>query len=769
MKKEMQRKAIIIKYIQTQKTLTTSSVLACLLVLTLLTPKNGFGQLFVARDTIMVIESGYVLKMPWANGLNYSSISNIDLNLDGKKDIVAFDRINQFGIGKMRCFINNGAPGDVKYIASPALTYSFPLIANWAICKDYDCDGKEDLFCSTNGGIMVYRNTSTLSSGLSFQMIKPLIYSNFKPGISNLYAAPNGVPAIDDIDNDGDLDILTFSPQGVFIEYHKNMSIENYGTCDSLIYELETGCWGKIIESSCVVNFNQTCAFRPLSDSNKVQNSALHAGSCLTSLDSDGDGDKDLLIGDISCDIVQYVHNSGTVNNAIITDTTKLYPNYPSKNNTTQIKMNIFPGAYYVDVDGDTKKDLVVTPSVFGSGNVNSVWYYKNSSTTNTVNFQFIKKNLFQDEMIEAGANSSPILFDYNSDGKKDLLIGTFGYNNMSGQQSQLCLYENKGTLAQPVFSLVTRDYANLSAQGLNFAIPTVGDIDGDNDIDILVGTSNGKVHWLKNTAGAGNICNFSIFLNDPFGFTTNSAVAELQLFDIDTDGKLDLMIGAKNGRIAYYKNVGTTTSPSFTLITNFFGGIDVKGLSSLYGIDGYAYPHFYKEGSNTFALVGSISGQIFHYSVPADISTPCTLINSNINGINEGAQSTVCFEDINNDNKRDLFVGNAGGGLSFFSSKGPEVSVKENSFSNAIAFAIFPNPSSGNIKIEIDQINAAPKEILIYNILGKVVYHQIIKLNINNIDVSFLGDGVYEIIVRETASGIRGGKKFILSGAYTN
>ena len=103
-------------------------------------------------------------------------------------------------------------------------------------------------------------------------------------------------------------------------------------------------------------------------------------------------------------------------------------------------------------------------------------------------------------------------------------------------------------------------------------AAAAVDDVDGDGDIDILIGTSSGQIHWLKNSAGAGNTCNFSLFLNNPFTFTTTSGTAAPQLFDINTDGKLDLMIGTRNGRIAYYQNIGTTTSPSFSLITNSFG-----------------------------------------------------------------------------------------------------------------------------------------------------------------------------------------------------
>src|SRR6185503_8646336 len=86
--------------------------------------RASFAQLIIARDTITVIENGSTLKMPWANGLNYSNLSNIDLNYDGKLDVVAFDRVNLFGVGKFRCFIQTNIAG--TYSANPMLSYSFP-------------------------------------------------------------------------------------------------------------------------------------------------------------------------------------------------------------------------------------------------------------------------------------------------------------------------------------------------------------------------------------------------------------------------------------------------------------------------------------------------------------------------------------------------------------------------------------------------------------------------------------------------------------------
>src|SRR5690606_28155370 len=108
----------------------------------------SIGQLGVARDTISVIENGYVLKLPWTNGLNFSNVSNIDLNGDGKKDLVFFDRVNQFGTGRFRCFVHTGNAGELQYKPDLDLSYVFPQAANWATLLDFNCDGKEDLFCS---------------------------------------------------------------------------------------------------------------------------------------------------------------------------------------------------------------------------------------------------------------------------------------------------------------------------------------------------------------------------------------------------------------------------------------------------------------------------------------------------------------------------------------------------------------------------------------------------------------------------------------------
>lgn len=732
---------------------------------------SSYAQLLVARDTINVIENNYTLKMPWGNGLNYANVSSMDVNFDGKKDIVAFDRLNQFATGRFRCFINIGNAGQTSYSACPECSYYFPQVSNWAVLRDYNCDGKEDIFCWTSAGIKVYKNVSVAPT-LSFTLIKSLIYSDVNPSgtpfLVNLYASSNGLPAISDMDGDGDLDVLTFAPQGAMVEYHKNLSVETNGNCtsDSLIYELADNCWGKFSEGGCSVVFNQSCA--PVKGVlGSVTEKTYHSGATLMAFDRDGDGDKDIILGDIACNVAEYLNNTGSATNALITDTTKLYPNFPNKNTTTQIKINNFPSVYYLDADGDNKNDLIVSPNSFGSENYKNIWLYKNTSSTNTVNFQFVKDNFLQDEMIEVGQNSYPVVFDYNADGKKDLLIGNFGYYVNNSLKAQLTFYENIGTLAQPAYSLITRDYASFSTYSLNNAMPTVGDVDNDGDTDILIGTSNGQIHWLKNAGGVGNPCNFSALSINAFSFTTFYSVAAPQLFDVDADGKLDLLIGNKNGSIAYYKNTGSGTplTPTFSLITNFFGAVNVKGNSSLYGLDGYAAPYFYKDGSTTKLLVGSINGNIFHYEVPSNVNTPFILINTTTNNFNEGGQSTICFEDINNDNKPDLFVGNASGGLSFFSSNSPLVTIREVNQNNLAQYlSVYPNPSSSILTFQIDNLSFENAHISITDVLGKEILRFSGQSNVQAISIESLNKGVYfaKVTVTSKSQSIATTKKII-------
>jgi len=726
------------------------------------------SELFIAqnnvyRDTIPVFESGNKLLMPWAGGINFSSFTQIDLNADGKKDIVAFDKICGSG-GKLRAFLNVGNTGEAKYLHAFNYQSQLPEVTDWALFFDYNNDGKADIFTYTTGGIKVFRNTS-VGQNLSFTLAKPLLMTDYNPfgtpSVSNLYSNSVGMPGIADIDGDGDLDILSFSVFGVRIEYHKNMSQELYGTSDSLVYDMVDDCWGDIKESNCQVDLNQ-CPFMKMYQDvvNDSINKPLHSGSCIMCFDRDSDGDQELIMGDISCTNVFFTENQGSSSNAHIGDTTILYPNYPNKASTNIIKLNSFPCTYHLDVDNDGFKDLVASPNaVAGSENYQSVWYYKNSSTTSTVNFIFQKKNFLQEDMIELGEGSYPVLFDADADGKKDLIVGNLGYYMINTNKSRLAFYKNIGSSTAPTFSLITRDYQSLSTYNIYSMAPTFGDLDNDGDKDLIIGDNNGRLHYFENTAAAGMPAQFGNYVSAYQGIDVGN-FAYPQLFDVNKNGTLDLVIGSLNGKIAYYSNTGSVTSPSFVLQTPFFGSVDVRQSG---WTTGYSVPYMFTESGATKLMVGSEIGNLYLYNnIDGNLTSAFNRVDTTLFHINEGPRCFPFYEDITSDGKRDLFLGNYAGGLAFFNSTNVNgVGIEE--FLKDEQVAVYPNPAFEKITIALKDNSYSEMQIKCFDVLGHEVFATTSFNKVIQMDVSAFSKGIYFIQLKSKDSNHMITKKVIV------
>ena len=122
------------------------------LILFIFYSASTFSQFNFTRDnSVNVYENSIPLNNAWNGGVNSAQFSEIDLNLDGIKDIIIFDRSGN----KLSPYLNvNG-----NFIFSPEYRNLFPTIASWILLVDYNCDGKQDIFTYQNAGIAVYTNT----------------------------------------------------------------------------------------------------------------------------------------------------------------------------------------------------------------------------------------------------------------------------------------------------------------------------------------------------------------------------------------------------------------------------------------------------------------------------------------------------------------------------------------------------------------------------------------------------------------------------------
>ncbi len=695
--------------------------------------------IYKRMDAVPVIQYLDTLNFPFVGGFNNPQYSPINLNQDALPDLFVYDRSSN----QVRTFLNTGSFGNVRYQYAPQYESVFPKdLSNWVLVRDYNCDGEGDIFTyAIPGSIKLYKGVRT-GNQLSYQLISSALQYHLIGGThGNVGNTSIDIPAIDDIDKDGDLDILTFDGNGSNIWYYTGQQVEQMGSCatDSLTFLLDKFCWGKVFDAnyrSVILNYPcvPALAAPELGDPKGLK----HSGNTLAAFDMDGDGDKDCLKGNVSYGYFNMLYNGGDTALAVITAQDTVFPS-----NSVAMNCELFPASYFLDVDNDGLTDLLGAPNLaFGSENYFCSWYYKNTGTATAAQFSFQSDSFLIDQMIEVGEGAYPALIDLNQDGLQDLVIGNAGYYASNGNyKAQLAYYQNTGSASAPAFTLVSKDWNNLSQLGLKGLIPGFGDIDNDGDSDMIAGTTDGKLNLFTNT-GAGN------FTLTQTNYQTIDVgdMATPQLIDLNGDGLLDLVIGEKFGNINYYQNTGTTTAPVFTFVTANLGGVDVRENGN---ITGYSAPHFTKltSGNAWQLLVGNEEGHIQVYDhIASDGSGTYQLADYRFSGLTVGIRASVCTGKLTNSDTLQVVLGNYCGGVSLLGYDTLVInSIVKNSVSNNV-INIYPVPSSTVLTIQL-QTNVQLQSIQVIDAIGRIqktISDNALSIQPLQISIADLSPGVY-------------------------
>ncbi len=725
--------------------------------LTLLLDCNLFGQNTARFPIPEIVLKDLPLKFPLAGGLNAPQLSAADLNNDGLEDLFVFDRV-----GNVRLtFLNDGSGEEqTTYSFAPTYEENFPILEHWVLLRDFNGDGVQDLFAYSDipgiNGIRVhkgfYRNDSLNFERIVFDHPFNILHFPLRSGNTiPLFVSTVDYPAIDDLDCDGDLDILTFNSAGGYVEFYANRSQEfGYGL-DTLIFELAEDCWGGVFESglSEIVDLAESpgdCA-EIFARENAIE--FRHAGSTLLTLDIDEDGDRDLILGDITFNNINLLSNAGSCNQAWINDQDPFFPSYD-----LPVQLPVFPAAFHLDVNRDGKRDLLVAPnSEVGGEDRAALWFYENISAGKGALFQFAKDDFLVGQMLDFGSGANPVFVDYNQDGRMDLVVGNHSqYNTTSGSGARLFLFENTGTKAQPAYKLVDDDFLELGKfEGINgnYA-PCFADLDDDGDLDVLLGTREGTLFFARNVAGPGQRMVFDNWDLHYFGIDVGLASVP-ELADLNGDGLLDLIIGERNGNINFFPNSGTLESPLFDSlpVTEFWKGVDTRspGIFS-----GYSAPVIIHTNEGKQLLAGSEAGTIRWYQ---SIEGPGTamLRDDDFGRFLVGKRTRLDLADVDNDSYLELAVGNLRGGIALYNTpfRIGQTTPTSRVDQRKAEVRIYPNPVARNGRLQLSFSQMQRSGLFkLYSITGRLMLER--QLNgdqVIYIDVSELPSGTYFAMIR--------------------
>ncbi|MCS6818405.1 MAG: T9SS type A sorting domain-containing protein [Chitinophagales bacterium] len=685
--------------------------------------------------SLAVYRNGILLDNGWCGGLDLPQISPAFIDNDNLEDLFVFDRNNNRGY----VFLHKGQG---RYVYSFHYSGMFPEMENWALLRDFNKDGVPDIFCYANSGMKIFRGKRN-GNILFFELLTSLLtYTDyFNPAYPqvNVYVLTDDIPGIIDVNGDGDMDILVFGNllSSSSCQYYENQSVEKGYGADSLIFDSYglDQCWGRFLESdisnSITLGYCKTGGI-------EGHGAGRHAGSTLCPFDEDGDGDLDLLLGDITYNTMIMLRNGGDAQQADIKSFDSIFPRY-----NIPIQLPVFPAGFIADGDGDGIKDLLVAPNARNAyKNVNNVLWYKNTGTNKNFIFQYQSDSFLVRTLLDFGSNAKVAVFDHNSDGLLDIVVGNKSYYTQQGQLevSRLALLENIGTPQKPMFKLASDNYQNIAQFLMKELQPAFGDLDGDGKSDMLLGDFSGYLHFFKNTGG--NMAAFPTLTAPQYFNIDASVLAAPYIYDVDSDGDNDIICGRRDGTLNWYINFGSKTNPSFhkdSVVTNW-GKINITGI---YEVEGCTQPVIYRKSDSLFLYTGSNRGTVFKFYIPDPLQRNVVfqLVDSNFLNFNVGRRATIAIADFDGDSIPDIVTGNASGGLDFFTSTPQTPSNTSDLAESDSEWYFFPNPAGSYLSVATK--NREPKRLVLMDIAGNRIWEEVIH-DKTFISLEGLPNGIY-------------------------
>ncbi|KKL95666.1 hypothetical protein LCGC14_1852290 [marine sediment metagenome] len=288
-------------------------------------------------------------------------------------------------------------------------------------------------------------------------------------------------------------------------------------------------------------------------------NSGSPSSLSIGDLDNDGDLDALLSYSNLS---TYYLENVGTA----------LIPEFQLNTTDNPLAASSGQGSAFGDVDADGDLDVIQV-----SQTRDGIVYYENQ-LTQTGTLGFIQKSGTDNPFNNLTVTNvfTPVLVDIDDDGQLELFVTTGGVDSYFCEADLSGVYSVNAT--NPLSGLHTS-----TREGLNFT-----DFDGDNDLDIFVGSGT-VVRYLENVGSAASpqFVQRTGAGNPAAGITTASLSAKPFLADLNGDGSQDLVATdlGSNINVRYFRRAlhqeafiaggATSVTVSIPVVNDVIGMVD--------------------------------------------------------------------------------------------------------------------------------------------------------------------------------------------------
>ncbi len=572
---------------------------------------------------------GIAYAHPFLGGLNLPRPQLADIDNDGDLDLF----VQEYS-GDVMFFEQTGTPDAPRYVWRTD-AYQDVDIGEWYLFVDVDADGDLDLLGEERFSLVrMYQNQGDRATPRFVLLTERLMDDQGEP----VFADRQNIPKVADLDCDGRLDLMVGRVEGT-ITRNEMVELDERGA--PVFRHLEDRFQG--IEIIGQVLGGPTPGTGPSGTQGAGNRGTLHGANTMAFVDFDGDGDLDLFWGDFFEPGLLLIENRGSCRApSLRSEPIPFPPNDP-------VKTSGYNAPAFGDLDGDGDVDLLV--GVLGGAfnpNNTTVDNFLQLERTGARRLELRTRRFLS--QVDVGSESFPAFADIDADGDLDLFLSN-KIEPGDTRAGRVFFFENIGSATRPRLQL--RGPVEEFSSAYHYA-PAFGDLDADGDLDILMGTWDDELQLVLNE---GDSSSPSWVVADPeIAKLTRGRNAVPALGDIDADGDLDLFIGESSGELNFYRNSGSASSPIYELVDDKFGAIDVgrRSAPTLTDIDGDGDLDLVvgseAEGLALFRNTGTPQSPVFE----ADGALPA----------GGHAFVTPAFVDIDGDGRLELFTGGVGGGI---------------------------------------------------------------------------------------------------------